>query len=119
MNCQRQFIKVTEATITGGVLVLSTNVTGKTYENGERIVFCICTTIPASTTIVPVEITINGENVALQDAFGNLLQSDQIKSRQPYVAVWGTYGAGHLKLCSCTKRSQATPATITPESEGA
>ena len=119
MNCQRQFIKVTEAAVSGGTLVLATNVTGKTYENGERIVFCICTTIPASATIVPVEITINGVNIPILDNLGNTLQSDQIRSRQPYVAVWGTLGDGHLKLCTCTRRSQAAPAEITPESEGA
>ena len=118
MYQQRRFIKVTSAAITGGTLVLSTDVTTeKTYENGERIVFCICTALPASTAIVPVVIEINGVNIPLQDFLGNELQSDQIKSRQMYAGVWGTLTPAHIQLCTCTRRSQATPVSITPESE--
>lgn len=113
---QQKPVKVTSAAITGGTLVLTSDVTTqKTYSNGERIAFCICTSLPASTTVVPVEIIINGQNIPLQDCLGNVLQSDQIRSRQMYFGVWGTLTPVHIKLCTCTRKSQAT-STVTPES---
>lgn len=115
----RNFIKITSASLAGGYLVLTPELSAaKTYYNGERIVFVICTSLPTSITISPVAIDVNGVNIPLQDKLGNTLQSDQIKSRQTYVGVWGTSNNGHIKLCTCTNRSQATPASITPESEG-
>lgn len=115
---QRPFLKVTSAAVTGGTLVLSTDITtAKTYSNGERIAFCICTTLPASTTISPVELEINGTNIPMLDVFGNTLQSDQIKSRHMYVGVWGALGTGHIRLCTCTGRSQAAHSSTTIESE--
>lgn len=118
MYCQKHFIKITSATITDGNLVLNTDLTNKTYQNGQRIVFCICSALPASATIVPVVFGINGTTVPMLDINGNTLQSDQITSCHPYAAVWGTLDDGHIKLCSCTKRSQAAPAEITPEVGG-
>ena len=115
---QRQFIKVTSITISGGTMVLNTGITGKTFFNGEKSVICICATIPASTAVVPVEININGTNIAMQDCLGNVLQSDQIKCRHPYVGVWGTLTPTHFKLCTQTERSQAAACSVTP-GEGA
>ena len=115
----RNFIKITSATLAGGNLVLTPELSAaKTYYNGERIVFVICTSLPVSTTISPVVIDFNGTNIPVQDKLGNTLQSDQIKARQTYVGVWGTLNNGHIKLCSCTNRSQVAPASITPGSEG-
>ena len=122
MSCfcqERQFIKVTSVTISDGTMVLNTGVTGKTLINGERNVFCICSSIPASTTVVPVYININGTNYAIQDWLGNALQSDQIKCRQAYVGMWGTLSPIHFKLCTCTKRSQAAPSSVSSEGAGA
>ena len=115
----RDFVKITTAELSGGYLVLTPQVnTEKTYYSGERFAFIICTALPTSITISPVVINLNGENIALQDKLGNTLQSDQIKSRQVYVGVWGTLNGGHIKLCSCVNRSQSAPASITPGSEG-
>ena len=115
---QRQFIKVTSVEITGGTMVLNTGITGKTIFNGEKSVICICSTIPASTTVVPVVININGTNIAMQDCLGNVLQSDQIECRHPYVGIWGTLAPIHFKLCTSTDRSQATATSVIP-GEGA
>lgn len=114
-----EFIKITSASITGGYLVLEPDSnTLKTYNSGSRIIFIICADLPVSTTISPVAISFNGENIPLQDRLGDALQSDQINSKQTYVGVWGTSGTGHIKLCTYTNRSQANPASVTPGSEG-
>lgn len=119
MYQNKELIKITTAAVTGGSLVLTPEVnTEKTYCQGQRFAFVICTTLPVSTTISPVVINLNGVNIPLQDKLGNLLQSDQIKARQVYVGVWGTLNGGHIKLCTCTRNSQAAPTTITPGSEG-
>ena len=112
-NCKRRYIRVTEAEITGGTLVLNTEVTGRTVYNGQRDVICICTDIPASTTLVPVEIVINETNIPMQDVLGNTLQSDQIQSRCAYPGVWGTQPL-HFKLSACVQRSGATATSVTP-----
>lgn len=108
-----KYIRVTSAEITEGTLVLTTGLTNRTIRNGNRNVICICTDIPTSTTVVPVEIVINDTNIPMQDVLGNTLQSDQIKSRCAFPGVWGTNPL-HFKLCSCTNRSQATARTATP-----
>lgn len=113
MMCNKRYIRVTSAEITGGTLVLTTGLTNKVIRNGGRNIICICTDIPTSTTIVPVEIVINGENIPMQDVLGNTLQSDQIGSRCAYPGVWGTNPI-HFKLCACAPRSQATPRTTVP-----
>ena len=119
MYQSKDFVKITSATVTGGSLVLTPEVNiEKTYCSGQRFVFIICTTLPVSTTISPVVISLNGVNIPLQDKLGNVLQSDQIKARQVYVGVWGTLNGGHIKLCSCTNRSQTAPESVTPGSEG-
>ena len=112
--CRRQLIKVTSVEITGGTMILNTGITGKSICNGEKNVICICTTIPASTTVVPVVLSINGVNIAMQDHLGNVLQSDQIKCRQAYAGVWGTLAPVHFKFCTCTPRSQAAPISVIP-----
>lgn len=112
-NCNKQYIRVTSAEITGGTLVLATGLTNKVIRNGSKNIICVCVDIPSSTTIVPVEIVINDTNIPLQDVLGNTLQSDQIGSRCCYVGVWGTNPL-HFKLCACTSRSQATARTVTP-----
>ena len=111
--CKRRYIRVTEAEITGGTLVLTTEITGRTVYNGERDVICICTDIPASAAIVPVEIVINGTNSPMQDVLGNTLQSDQIQSRCAYPGVWGTQPL-HFKLAACVQRSGATATSVEP-----
>lgn len=108
-----KYIRVSSAEITGGTLVLSTGLTNKEIRNGNRSVICICTDIPSSATIVPVEIVINGTNIPMQDVLGNTLQSDQISSRCAFPGVWGTNPL-HFKLCSCVNRSQATSRTVVP-----
>ena len=115
---QRQCIKVTSVTISGGTMILNTGITGRTICNGEKNVVCICAPIPASTTVVPVVLNINGVNIAMQDYLGNVLQSDQIRCRQAYVGVWGTLEPIHFKLCTCTKRSQAAALSVTPATAG-
>lgn len=106
-------IKVTGAEIVTGTLLLSTDLTGKTIRNGGRSNLCICTDLPVSTTVVPVEITINGVNIPMQDVLGNTLQSDQITSRCAFPGIWGTQPL-HFKLCNCLRRSVATPEELVP-----
>ena len=106
-------IKITSATITGGTLLLSTGLTGKTIRNGGRSNLCICTDLPVSTTVVPVEIVINDTNIPMQDVLGNTLQSDQITSRCAFPGVWGTQPL-HFKLCNCLRRSVATAEETVP-----
>lgn len=108
-----KYIRVTEANIVTGTLVLSTGLTNKEIRNGNRSIICICTDIPSSATIVPVEITINGTNIPMQDVLGNTLQSDQISSKCGFPGVWGTNPL-HFKLCSCKDKSQATARTVVP-----
>lgn len=108
----RKIIKITSAAITGGTLVLTANVTTKTVCNGERDAFCICTTLPTSTSVVPVEIQIGATTIPLLDSFGNTMYSDQITCRTPYVGVWGT-NALHFRIFTCIPRSQATAAKTT------
>lgn len=112
--------KITSITTTGGSLklVIPRNLTVK---NGERACFCICATIPASTTVLPVYFNINGTLVPLYDMLGNALYSDQIRAQVRIPGVWGT-NPNHFKLCACVEgRSQATatqvtiPATATEE----
>jgi hypothetical protein len=111
--CERNCIKVVSAEIVTGTLVLTTNLTNKIIRNGKRNVICICTDLPSSASVVPVEITINGVNIPMQDVLGNTLQSDQLASRCAFPGIWGTNPL-HFKLCSCTDRSQATARTVTP-----
>jgi hypothetical protein len=110
----RKIIKITAATITEGNLVLTANVTSKTVCNGERDVFCICTTLPVSTTITPVVLAIGATQVPLLDPIGNTLYSDQIKTRTPYFGTWGT-NETHFRLFTCVQSSQATEAQVTIE----
>ena len=113
MNEKRKFIQVTAAEVTGGELVLTTGLTNRTIYNGERNVLCIATEIPASATVVPVVVEINGVNIPLQDVLGNTLQSDQIQSRCAFPGIWGTLPL-HFKLCSCVRKSQASERQVVP-----
>lgn len=108
----RKIIKITSAAITDGELVLTANVTTKTVCNGEKDAFCVCTTLPVSTTVVPVTLQIGDTSIPLLDSFGNTLYSDQITCRTPYIGTWGT-NALHFRICTCVPRSQATEATTT------
>ena len=111
--CNKKCIRVTGAEIVTGTLVLSTGLTNKIIRNGNKSTLCVCVDIPASATIVPVELTINGANIPMQDVLGNTLQSDQITSKCCYPGVWGT-NPTHFKLCACADRSQSTARTVTP-----
>lgn len=108
----RKIIKVTSVAATETALNLTANITTKTVCNGEKDAFCICTTIPTLTTILPVNLLIGATSVPLLDAFGNTLQSDQIASRTLYVGVWGTNDL-HFRLFTCVPRSQSTESSTT------
>jgi hypothetical protein len=110
----KKMIKITSASITGQNLTLTANVTTKTVNNGERDAFCICTSLPVSSTVVPVVMLIGETSVPLLDSFGNTLYSDQITCRTPYVGVWGT-NVTHFRLFTCLPRSQTTASEITIE----
>lgn len=112
-NCKNRIIKITSAEIVTGTLLLQTGLTEKTIRNGGRSTICICTDLPTSTTVIPVEIVINGTNIPMQDVLGNTLQSDQITSRCAFPGVWGTQPL-HFKLCNCLKRSLATAQELKP-----
>ena len=103
----RKIIKITSAAATATELNLTANITTKTVCNGERDAFCICTTLPTLTSIVPVNLVIGTTSIPLLDSFGNTLQSDQISSRTLYVGVWGTNDL-HFRLFTCVPRSQST-----------
>ena len=91
-----------------------------TVKNGERACFIICTNLPSMTTVVPVTFNIGGTQVPLYDMLGNVLYSDQLRTRVCIPGVWGT-NPNHFKLCACVDgRSQTTnvcatiPAATTP-----
>lgn len=106
-------IKITSVTASDTEFLLNTTITNATIYNGQRIRFCIHADFPATTTVAPVFIVINGENIPLMDAIGNTLQSDQIKNCYCYCAVFGTEPL-HLKLNTLTCKSQATATNVVP-----
>lgn len=111
-------IKINSVSSTATEFLLETAITNATIYNGQKVRFCIHTNIPASTTVVPVFIVINGVNIPLMDALGNTLQSDQIKNCFCYNAIFGTEPL-HLKLCTMTNRSQATATSVVPDTTAA
>lgn len=105
--------KITSVTASGTELTLNISSSSITVKNGERACFIICTTLPVSTTVLPVVFNIGGTNVPLYDLLGNTLYSDQLCTGVLIPGVWGT-NPNHFKLCSCVNgRSQATACTTT------
>lgn len=111
-----QCLRIGSVTTSDTDFLLDTTITNATIYNGQKIRFCIHADIPATTTVVPVSITINETNIPLQDALGNTLFSDQIKNCYCYTAVFGTEPI-HLKLCTLTCKSQATASSVVPGAE--
>ena len=110
-------IKINTVTSTADNFLLETTITNATIFNGQKVRFCIHADIPATTTVAPVSIVINGENIPLLDAIGNTLQNDQIKNCFCYCAVFGTEPL-HLKLNTLTCKSQATATSVVPAATG-
>lgn len=109
-------IKIGSVTSSATSLLLDTDITNATIYNGQKVRFCIHATMPATTTVVPVYITINETDIPLQDALGNTLYSDQVRPCYCYSAVFGTEPI-HLKLCTLTNKSQATACSVIPEAD--
>lgn len=109
--CNKNVIKVTSATNSGGTLVLNSNSPLTTLCNRKEYMLLICTSIPASTTLGQATLIIGDSKYPLQDCVGNNLMSDQIKCRRCYPMVFSTNPA-HFKLCTCTGRSGAEPCSV-------
>ena len=106
--------KVTGVTVSTTEIALNTAIQNISICNGQNV--CIClkdVDFPASTTVLPVFIQINGTNVPLLDSIGNTLFSDQIKCIKCLPGVWGTNPL-HIKVCSPRPRSQAAALSVTP-----
>ena len=91
-----------------------------TLYNGQCLKLITCLPFPAVTTLVPVQIQINGNNYPVLDQYGNTLMSDQIKCRQCYKLVFGTYQS-HFQVKQYLCPSQAAPSSVavtTPSSAG-
>lgn len=84
-NRCRHLITVTTATITGGKLVLNVQ-PSQSFSNNENVCLLIATTLPSSTTPVPVVITIGSSTtqIPLRNKCGNNVYSDQIRNRRIY-----------------------------------
>ena len=54
-------IKINTVTSTADNFLLETTITNATIFNGQKVRFCIHADIPATTTVAPVSIVINGE----------------------------------------------------------
>lgn len=106
-------IKITTVTVSDTQFLLETSITNATIYNGQRVRLCVHANIPATSTVVPVFLVINGENIPLMDSIGNTLQSDQVRNCYCYCGVFGTEPL-HLKLNTVTAKSQATPISTVP-----
>lgn len=111
-----QCIRIGSVTSSATSLLLDTSITNATIYNGQKVRFCIHADFPATTTVVPVFITINETDIPLQDALGNTLYSDQIRNCYCYTAAFGTEPI-HLKLCTLTCKSQAVASSVIPEAD--
>lgn len=79
--------------------------------NGQKFCLITCLSFPSVTTLVPVQIEINGNTYPVLDYLGNTLMSDQIRSRRCYKLTFGTYQS-HFIVKQCLPPSQATPSCV-------
>lgn len=70
-------------------------------ENHMGFKLILCQTIPSVATALPVFIQINGVNYPLIDKFGNTIRVDELKTRCPYLIVFGTDPAHFIALNVC------------------
>lgn len=81
-------------------------------DNGEYFELITCLSFPAVTTLVPVFISISGTSYPVLDQYGNILMSDQIRSRRRYKLAFGT-NKGHFIVRQNLCPSQSTPTYLT------
>lgn len=70
-------------------------------ENHMGFKLILCQNIPSVAAALPVFIQINGVNYPLIDKFGNTIRVDELKTRYPYLIVFGTDPAHFIALNVC------------------
>ena len=81
-----------------------------TIDNNTAARLVTCVDLPTLTTVLPVFITINGNDIPVFSRNGNTLMSDQIASKRSYTLKYGTTPT-HFIVTQCLQTSQATAAS--------
>lgn len=80
--------------------------------NNEMFHLITCLAFPALTSVLPVYVTINGNDIPVMTENGNTLMSDQIRSQRRYCLRYGT-NPSHFITEQCLPLSQATASVTT------
>lgn len=94
-NCKCNFHKVSTASVGETDIVLSFN-NPVSANNKDCFNFVICTSLPSTTTPVPVLITVNSTNVPLLNMFGNPVYSNELRKRKMYYGFFGSQATAHV-----------------------
>ena len=115
MSCKCNNVITATSYTAGAELTINTSFNTTALSNGERFVLVLPDTIPATTSITTVNITLNvngtSTTVPIQDIIGNNLMSDQVrficKNQCGNRVVRLVYGLNpaHFKVLQCLPSS--------------
>lgn len=94
-NCCETINRVSSITASTTELVLNFN-PALGAVNEQKFTFVVCTAIPATTTPVPVQLTLNGNPVPLWNRYGNPIYSNELRTRKVYRGYYGGEGTPHV-----------------------